>query len=88
MADFKETLEVSRNHTCFLSYSWSWIKEDLTETDDNQLPFPPAEIEWNDDASLGEVADKIESFCDKEDKVFEALSQLRDSGRIRLTDEY
>lgn len=89
MADFRETLEISRNNgACFMSYTWSWAKEDLAELDEDELQSPPSEIDWNADATIGEVADKIEHFCDKEDKVFIALQQLREFGKIKLVEEY
>ena len=30
VTDFKETLEVKKNSKCFLSYSFNWMKEDLS----------------------------------------------------------
>lgn len=54
MADFREVLEVSKNSTCFLSYSFCKTKEDLAVVDDDQLPNPPMEIDWDDNATIGE----------------------------------
>ncbi len=88
MADFRETLTVARNATCFMSYAWCWVKEDLAELDENELQSPPAAIDWNENATIGEVTDWIEHFCDKEDKGFSALQKLRDNGHIRLIDKY
>lgn len=88
MADFRETLTVTRNSTCFMSYSFCWVKEDLAELDEDGLQSPPAEIDWDDNATIGEITDQIERFCDKENKVFAALQELRSTGHITLTDEY
>ena len=88
MADFREVLEVSKNSTCFLSFSFCKIKEDLALVDDDQLPDPPMEIEFADDATLGEVADLIERFSENEEECFAALQRLQNTGRLILTDEY
>ena len=88
MADFREVLEVSKNSTCFLSFSFCKIKEDLAIVDDDQLPNPPVEIEFADDATLGEVADLIERFSENEEECFAALQRLQNTGRLILTDEY
>ena len=88
MADFRETLEVSKNSTCFLSFSFCKIKEDLALVDDDQLPEPPVEVEFADDATLGEVADLIERFSENEEECFAALQRLQNTGRLILTDEY
>lgn len=88
MADFRETLEVSKNSTCFLSFSFCKTKEDLAVVDDDQLPNPPMEIEFGDDATLGEVADLIERFSENEEQCYTALQTLQNTGRLILTDEY
>ena len=88
MADFRETLEVSKNSTCFLSFSFCKTKEDLAVVDDYQLPNPPIKIEFADDATLGEVADLIERFSENEEQCFAALQRLQNTGRLILTDEY
>ena len=88
MADFRETLEVSKNSKCFLSFSFCKIKEDLAVVDDDQLPNPPMEIEFADDATLGEVADLIERFSENEEQCFAALQRLQNNGKVTLTDEY
>jgi hypothetical protein len=88
MADFREVLEVSKNSTCFLSFSFCKTKEDLAVVDDDQLPNPPMEIEFADDATLGEVADLIERFSENEQQCFAALQKLQNNGRITMVDEY
>lgn len=88
MADFREVLEVSKNSTCFLSFSFCRVKEDLAAVDEDQLPNPPMEIEFADDATLGEVADLIERFSENEEQCFAALQTLQNTGKITLTDEY
>ena len=88
MADFKEVLEVSKNSKCFLSFSFCKVKEDLATVDDDQLPNPPMEIEFGDDATLGEVADLIERFSENEEQCYAALQTLQNTGRLTLTDEY
>ena len=88
MADFREVLEVSKNSTCFLSYSFCKVKEDLALIDEDELSNPPMEIEFADDATLGEVADLIERFSENEEQCFAALQRLQNNGRLILTDEY
>ena len=88
MVDFRETLEVSKNSTCFLSFSFYKVKEDLAVVDHDQLPNPPMEIEFAEDATLGEVADLIEGFSENEEQCFAALQTLQNTGRLTLTDEY
>ena len=87
MADFREILEVSKNSTCFLAFSWCRIKEDLA-TEEGMLPNPPLEIEFEQEATLGEVADLIERFSENEEQCFAALQRLQDNGKVTLTDEY
>ena len=87
MADFREVLEVSKNSKCFLSFSFCKTKEDLALVDD-ELPNPPMEIEFADDATLGEVADLIERFSENEEQCFAALQTLQNNGKVTLTDEY
>jgi len=86
MADFKETLEVVKNSSCFFAFCWT--KEDLAVLDENELPAPPMEIEWSDDATLGEVVDKIEYMSNSEDQCQAAINQLFATGKVTLTDEY
>jgi hypothetical protein len=88
MADFRETLEVSKNSTCFLSFSFCKTKEDLALIDEDELPNPPVEVEFADDATLGEVADLIERFSKNEQQCFAALQTLQNNGKVTLTDEY
>lgn len=51
MVDFRETLEVVKNSSCFFAFCWT--KEDLAELDENELPAPPVEIEFDCEATLG-----------------------------------
>lgn len=89
MADFRETLEVSKNSTCFLSFSFCKTKEDLAvDYDEDTLPNPPMEIEFAQDATLGEVADLIERFSRNADECAFRMQQLLDTGKTRMTDEY
>ena len=88
MADFRETLEVSKNSTCFLSYSFCRVKEDLAVVDDDQLPNPPMEIDWSDDATIGEVSDLIDSLSDTSDEASVRIRQLLDTGKTTMIKEY
>lgn len=88
MADFRETLEVSKNSTCFLSFSFCKVKEDLAAVDDDQLPNPPMEIEFADDATIGEVSDLIDSLSDSADESSFRIQQLLDTGKTTMIKEY
>ena len=88
MADFRETLEVSKNSTCFLSFSFCKTKEDLAVVDDDQLPNPPMEIEFADDATIGEVADLIDSLSDTSNEASVRIRQLLDTGKTTMIKEY
>ena len=88
MADFKETLEVVKNSTCFLSYSFCWVKEDLALVDDDQLPNPPMEIEFADDATIGEVSDLIDRLSNSADESTFRIQQLLDTGKTTMIKEY
>ena len=88
MADFRETLEVSKNSTCFLSFSFCKTKEDLALVDDDQLPNPPMEIEFADDATIGEVADLIDGLSDTSDEASVRIRQLLDTGKTTMIKEY
>ena len=87
MADFRETLEVSKNSTCYLAFSWCRIKEDLS-TEEGMLPNPPMEIEFEQDASLEEVSDTIENFCETASKATHAIEALLNNGKITVIEEY
>lgn len=87
MADFRETLEVVKNSTCFLSYSFCRTKEDLA-TEEGMLPNPPMEIDWDDNATLGEVADLIDSLSDTSDESSVRIRQLLDTGKTTMIKEY
>lgn len=88
MADFRETLEVSKNSTCFLSFSFCKTKEDLALVDDDQLPNPPLEIEFADDATIGEVSDLIDRLSDSADETSFKIQQLLDTGKTTMIKEY
>ena len=87
MADFRETLEVVKNSTCFLSYSFCKVKEDLA-IEEGILPNPPMEIDWSDDATIGEVADLIDSLSDTSDEASVRIRQLLDTGKTTMIKEY
>ena len=87
MADFREILEVQKNSKCFLSFSFCKTKEDLA-TEEGMLPNPPMEIEFDDDATIGEVADLIDSLSDTNDEATMRIQQLLDTGRTRMVKEY
>jgi len=78
MEDFRETLEVAKNSSCFLSYSFCKRKEDLATEEG------PTCVEYSDEATLGEVSDLIESFCEKEDQCFDAIQTLINTGRVEI----
>jgi hypothetical protein len=88
MADFREVLEVSKNSKSFLSFSFCKTKEDLAVVDNGQLPNPPMEIEFSDDATIGEVADLIDSLSDSADESTLRIQQLLDTGKTTMIKEY
>ena len=88
MADFREVLEVRKNSTCFLAFTWCKTKEDLAVVDDDQLPNPPMEIDWDDNATIGEVADLIDSLSDSADESTLRIRQLLDTGKTTMIKEY
>ena len=88
MADFREVLEVSKNSTCFLSFSFCRTKEDLTVVDDDQLSNPPMEVDFADDATIGEVSDLIDSLSDSADESTMRIQQLLDTGKTTMIKEY
>ena len=87
MADFREVLEVRKNSTCFLSYSFCKTKEDLA-TEEGMLPNPPMEIEFADDATIGEVSDLIDRLSDTNDEATMRIQQLLDTGKVSMIKEY
>ena len=87
MTDFREVLEVSKNSTCFLAFTWCKTKEDLA-TEEGMLPNPPVEIEFADDATIGEVADLIDSLSDSADESTLRIQQLLDTGKTTMIKEY
>ena len=88
MTDFREVLEVSKNSTCFLSFSFCRTKEDLTVVDDDQLSNPPMEIDFADDATIGEVSDLIDRLSDSADESTMRIQQLLDTGKTTMIKEY
>ncbi len=88
MADFRETLEVSKNSTCFLSFSFCRVKEDLAVVDGDELPSPPMEIEFADIATIGEVSDLIDKLSDTNDEACFRIQQLLDTGKTTMIKEY
>ena len=87
MADFREVLEVKKNSTCFLSFSFCKTKEDLA-IEEGMLPNPPMEIDWDDCATIGEVSDLIDGLSDTSDEASVRIRQLLDTGRTRMVKEY
>lgn len=87
MADFREVLEVRKNSTCFLAFTWCKTKEDLA-TEEGMLPNPPMEIDWDDCATIGEVADLIDSLSDTSDEASVRIRQLLDTGKTTMIKEY
>jgi len=87
MADFRETLEVSKNSTCFLSYSFCKVKEDLA-VEEGMLPNPPMEIDWDDNATISEVSDLIDRLSDNADEATMRIRQLLDTGKTMMIKEY
>ena len=87
MADFRETLEVSKNSTCFLAFSWCRIKEDLA-TEEGMLPNPPLEIEFEQEATIVEVAELLDNFCETADKANRAIGALLNNGKATVVEEY
>jgi hypothetical protein len=83
MADFKETLEVRKNSTCFMSFSFCRVKEDLAADD-----IIPDDIDWSDGATIGEVADLIDSLSDSADEAAVRIRQLLDTGKTTMIKEY
>lgn len=81
MTDFREILEVSKNSTCFLSYSFCKTKEDLAVDDQ-------PEVDWSDNATIGEVADLIDSLSDSTDEATMRIQQLLDTGKTTMIKEY
>ena len=87
MADFREVLEVRKNSTCFLAFTWCKTKEDLA-TEEGMLPNPPMEIGWDDNATIGEVADLIDGLSDTSDEASVRIRQLLDTGKTTMIKEY
>ena len=87
MSDFRETLEVAKNSSCFLSFSWCRTKEDLS-TEEGMLPNPPLEIEFEQDATLAEVSELIDDFCGTAHKATQAVIALLNNGKITVVEEY
>ena len=88
MKNLREKLEVVKNSTCFLSYSFCRTKEDITPVADDQLPNPPMELEFDLEASLEEMSEVIEDFCETSGKATKALNTLLNVGRVIIIEEY
>jgi len=89
MADFKETLTVVKNSNCFMSFSCCKVKEDLAvDYDDDTLPSPPREIDWEEDITLDKAESIIAEFCETADKANTAIDTLLNCGRVMITEEY
>lgn len=87
MADFREILEVSKNSKSFLSYSFSWMKEDLS-TEEGMLPNPPMEIRFGDDLTLDKVDTLIDDFSENAAQCAAALQTLSNNGKVTMVSEY
>ena len=87
MTDFREVLEVSKNSTCFLSFSFCKTKEDLA-VEEGMLPNPPMEIDCDDNATIGEVSDLIDRLSDSADECSFRIQQLLDTGKTTIIKEY
>ena len=87
MADFRKVLEVSKNSKSFLSYSFSWMKEDLS-TEEGMLPNPPMEIRFGDDLTLDKVETLINDFSENEEQCNIALQTLQNNGKVTMVSEY
>ena len=87
MADFRETLEVSKNSTCFLAFSWCRTEEDLS-TEEGMLPNPPLEIEFEQEATVAEIAELLDNFCETADKASRAIDALLNNGKVTVIEEY
>ena len=87
MADFREVLEVRKNSTCFLAFTWCKTKEDLA-TEEGMLPNPSMKIDWDDNATIGEVADLIDNLSDTSDEASVRIRQLLDTGKTTMIKEY
>lgn len=90
ITDFKETLEIVKNSTCLLSYSYCWTKEDPALEEEDGLPAPPVEIDFNThhDLTLEEVERMVEDFTSTADECNAAIQKLLDTGRVRIVSEY
>lgn len=81
MADFRETLEVVKNSSCFLSYSFQITQEDLVSESSKILNSSKS-------ASLITVSDIIDTFCETQDKANTAVNNLLRNGKVEITEEY
>lgn len=91
VTDFRETLEITKNNTCLLSYSYCWAKEDLALTEDEDgLPVPPVEVDFNThyDLTLEEAKKILEDFTSTAEECNDAIQKLLDTGKVRIVSEY
>lgn len=81
VTDFKETLEVKKNSKCFLSYSFRWVKTDLTFGE-------VLETKSGSELSLNEVDTLIDDFSENEEQCAAALQTLQNNGKVTMVSEY
>ena len=79
--DFKETLKVVKNSSCFLSYSFQITQEDLANESSKVLDSSKS-------VSLTAVSDLIDEFCETQDKANIAVNVLLQNGMVEITEEY
>lgn len=79
--DFKETLKVVKNSSCFLSYSFQITQEDLASESSKVLDSGKS-------VSLIVVSDLIDEFCETQDKANTAVNNLLRNGRVEIIEEY
>ena len=79
--DFKETLKVVKNSSCFLSYSFQITQEDLTSESSKVLDSGKS-------VSLIVVSDLIDEFWETQDKANTAVNNLLRNGRVEIIEEY
>ena len=61
--------------------------EDLA-TEEGMLPNPPMEIDWDNNATIGEVSDLIDRLSDTNDEATMRIQQLLDTGKVSMIKEY
>ena len=81
VSDFKETLEVVKNSSSFLSYSFRRVQENLAFESSKLL-------DCKQEASLEEVSDLIDEFCETQDKANASIHYLLNNGKVTIVEEY